>query len=108
MVRNRSGGPPGVYDRLGDPFIDLGRVEGYFKSPRRVGRSFGRYGTGRGTLLEVRDGLGDPLCASGRVEGLSKRSETGRGTLPRVWDGWGSPPKGLRWVGRPTQKSGMG
>ena len=45
-----------------------------------VGRSSGRFGTGRGTLGEVRDGLGP-----------SWRSGTGQGTLGKFRDGSGDP-----------------
>ena len=56
----------------------------------------GRFGTGQGTLEEVRDGsghprmgrngLGDPPKGLGRVDRPSRRSGTGRGTLEEVWN----------------------
>ena len=71
MVQNRSGGPPGVYDRLKDPFIDLGRVEGYFE----------RSQTGGEVIWKVWDGSGDPPGGPGQVGRPSQRSRMGRGTL---------------------------
>ena len=48
MVRNRPGGPPGVYDWSEDPFRDLGRVEGYFRRSQMGGE----------VIQKIWDGLG--------------------------------------------------
>ena len=71
---------------------------GTLEGMTRVGRSFGRSGMGRGTLLEVRDGSVDPLWRSGM----------GRGTLPKVRDGSGNPPRGPGRVNGPSGRSGTG
>ena len=71
---------------------------GTLEGVRRVLRSSGRSGTGRETLLEVRDGSGDPPGCSW----------TGRGTIKEVQDWSRDPPKGLGRVRRSFGRSKIG
>ena len=58
----------------------------------------GRYGTGRGTLEDLRDGSGNPWGGPGRV---------GR-YLGEVRNGFGDPRKGTGRVGGPSGMTGTG
>ena len=64
----------------------------------------GRFGTGRGTLWEVRDLSGDSRGGSGRVGELRDGSGDPRGGLGRS----GDPQGGLGWVGRHSRRSETG
>ena len=74
------------------------RCRGTSEGPRRVLRSSGRYGTCRGTLLEVRDGSGDPPGCSW----------TGWGIIKEVRDWSWEPPKGLGQVWRSFGRTEIG
>ena len=100
--------PRGVWDGSVDPRGGLGQF---------VGPSW-RFGTGRGTLGEVRVGWGDPRggsrrgfgtrgMVSGRVGGPSGRSVTDRGTLEVVRVGWEDPQGCPGRVGELSGRSGM-
>ena len=64
-----------------DPRRGPERVGGPSVGPARVGGHSGRFGTGRGTIGEVRDGSGDAQGVLGRVGGHSGRFVTSRGTF---------------------------
>ena len=71
---------PKAWDWLGDPTGGLGLVKGPYQ----------RSGTGRETLLELRDRSVDPPGGLGWVGGPTCRSGMGRGTLPGVQDRLGT------------------
>ena len=98
-VWNVSEDSPGGPGRVGVPRGCRRQVGGPLVRTETDGRTSGSYGTGRGTLKEVRDGSGDPRGCPERFGGHSGRSGTGRGpselpgtgrgTLGEVRDGSG-------------------
>ena len=46
-----------------------------------TGKKLGRFGTGRGTIGDYREGLGDPRVGQGRDGGPSEKFDTGVGAL---------------------------
>ena len=80
---------------------------GYAPSgPGLVGGNSRRFGTSRGTLLEVWDVLVDHRGVPERVGGPSVKSGTGLGTLPEVQDWSGDTQVGSRRVGVSFGRSG--
>ena len=66
----------------------------------------GRYGTGRGTILNARHGLYDPRVGLGRVVGPSGRSRTGWGTLGDLRDRSGRSEMGWETREEARDRSG--